>query len=238
MSQRGQHPNSRQNLTPFLPGNTAALKHGGYAKHFDPSLAQEVEDSDSGDNVERLESLIKLERLRMHSALEARASYHASDSYQQTRGADLPVIHHETHPGGAVTKRQRPDFEQAIDRSMGRLLSLISEQERLSASPAHVAAALCEVLDEAAAAGMSATDTAEQCERAGIEVPFSVQQRVRSELALAEPEETPGGMTDDELEALSEQYEESVESEEKWLAERRADVEQMHESKKGEKHGK
>lgn len=238
MSQRGQHPNSRQNLTPFLPGNKAALKHGGYARHFDPALTAEVEDSDSGDNVERLESLIKLERLRLHSALEARASYHASDSYQQTRGIDLPVIHHETHPGGSTTKRQRPDFEQAIDRSMGRLLSLISEQERLSASPAYVAGRLSAILDDAAAAGMSATDTAEQCERAGIDVPFSVQQRVRSELALAEPEEPAGGVTDEELEALSEQYEEHVESEESWLAERRAEVEQMHESKEREKHGK
>lgn len=181
--QRGQHPNSRDNLTPFLPGNRAAVKHGGYARHFEPELVSEVEATDSGNNVERLEGLIRLERLRMHSTLEARARYEATDSYAQTRGTDLPVVQHETHAGGAVTKRQRPDFEQAIDRSMGRLLSLISEQERLAASPAHVAGRLAGVLDDALDAGLSATDTAEMVERAGLAVPFSVQQRVRSELA-------------------------------------------------------
>lgn len=233
----GRHPASRANLTPFLPGNQAAVKHGGYARHFEPTLAQEVEESDSGNNVARLESLIRLERLRMHSALEARARYEATDSYAQTRGTDLPVIQHETHAGGSTTKRQRPDFEQAIDRSTGRLLALIAEQERLAASPTHIAGRLAGVLDDALDAGLSAVDTAEKCERAGLVVPFSVQQRVRSELALAEPEEPAGGMTDEELEALSEQYEAAAADEEKWLAERRADVKQMHQSKAQEKYG-
>lgn len=235
--QRGQHPNSRGNLRPFLPGNRAALKHGGYAQHFEPELVEQVEATDTADNVGRLEGLIRLERLRMHSALQARASYESRDSYKETRGTDLPVIQHETHAGGAVTKRQRPDFEQAIDRSTGRLLALIAEQERLAASPAHVAARLAGVLDDALAAGLSATDTAEQCERAGLAVPFSVQQRVRSELALAEPEEPAGGMTDEELEALSEQYEAAAADEQRWLAERRADVEKMHKTKEQEKYG-
>lgn len=45
-------------------------------------------------------------------------------------------------------------------------------------------------------------------------------------------------MTDEELEALSEQYEAAAADEQRWLAERRADVEKMHKSKASEKHGK
>lgn len=233
---RGQHPNSRGNLRPFLPGNRAALKHGGYARHFDPALVSEVEDSDSGSNVDRLESLIRLERLRLHSALESRARYQATDDYAQTRGVDLPVTHYESSAAGTVTKRQRPDFEQAIDRSEGRLLALIAEQERLAASPAHVAGRLAEVLDKAADDGLSAVDTAEAVERAGLAVPFSLQKRVHSELALAEPEEPAGGMTDDELEALSEQYEAHADNEKQWLQARREAVARMHKEKEKEKH--
>lgn len=236
MSRRGEHPNSRANLQPFMPGNQAARKHGGYARHFDPALVDEVEQSDSKSNVERIESLIKLERLRLHSVLAERAKYESRDDYAQTRGADLPITHHETHPGGAVTKRQRPDFEQAIDRSTGRLLALIVEQERLAASPAHIAQALAGVLDDAAQAGMSATDTAEAVERAGLAVPFSLQQRVRAELALAEPEPPEGGMTDEELDQLSREYDNEAAAEQRWLEQRRDDMAAIHAAKAQEKH--
>lgn len=236
MSERGKHPNSLNNLQPFLPGNQAARQHGGYARHFDPTIAEHVEQSD-GNNIERIESLIRLEQMRLHSVLQTKAQYDARGEYNELSASDLELSEVTTGAEGTLTKRQRPDFEQAIDRAVGRLLALIAEQERIAASPAHVAARLSEVLNEAAKAGMSAADTAEQCERAGLAVPFSLQQRVRAELALIEPPEPEGGVSDDELERLSAEYQEQVEGEVAWLEQRREEVEQMHKAKAQEKQG-
>ncbi|NOG32879.1 hypothetical protein HLB35_15905 [Halomonas sp. TBZ9] len=236
MSKRGKHPNSLSNLEPFLLGNQAARKHGGYARHFDPTIAEQIEQSD-GNNIERIESLIRLEQMRLHSVLQTKARYDARGEYNELSASDLELSEVTSGADGTLTKRQRPNFEQVIDRNVGRLLALIAEQERIAASPAHVASRLSEVLDEAQASGMSAADTAEQCERAGIAPPFSLQQRVRAELALVEPPEPEGGVTDDELERLSAEYQEEVEGEVAWLEQRREEVARMHESKQQEKQG-
>jgi hypothetical protein len=231
---RGKHPNSLANLEPFLAGNQAARRHGGYARHFDPTIAEHVEATD-GDNVERIESLIRLEQMRLHSVLAAKASYDARGEYNELSASDLELSEVTSGADGTLTKRKRPDFEQAIDRNVGRLLALIAQQEQLAASPAHVASRLSEVLDEAQVSGMSAADTAEQVERSGLAVPFSLQQRVRAELATFEPPEPEGGMTDDELERLSLEYEEEIEGEVEWLEQRREEVSEMHQSKEKEK---
>ena len=106
----------------------------------------------------------------------------------------------------------------------------------IQATPSYVADALAAVLDEAEKAGLSAVDTAEQVERAGLAVPFSLQQRVRAELATFEPPEPEGGMTDDELERLSLEYEEEIEGEVEWLEQRREEVRDMHSKQQSEKH--
>lgn len=234
---RGEHPRSLANLRPFLPGNQAARQHGGYAQHFPSDVVQTVDDADSGNNVARLEGLIRLEQMRLHSVLSAKAKWDAGAEYNELGASDMELSGIDTNAEGTTVRRRRPDFEQAIDRAVGRLLALIAEQERIAASPAAVATRLSEVLDDAAAAGLDAVSTAEQVERAGLAVPFSLQQRVRSELALAEPQEPEGGMTDDELEALSAEYSAQAAQENDWLAERRAAVQQIHKSRDTERHG-
>jgi len=203
---RGENPASLANLRLFTPGNQASRQHGGYARHFSPEVVEAATDTDPGDSVGRLEELITLERLRLHSTLAAKARWDA-----------------------------RGDFEQAIDRAVGRLLALIAEQERIAASPAAVAARLSEVLDDAEAAGLDAAATAEACERAGIAPPFSLQQRVRAELATLEPPEPEGGMTDDELERLSAEYEQRMSDEPRWLEDRHQQVQEIHKQRDKER---
>lgn len=232
---RGKAPGSREHW--FLPGNQAARQHGGYARHFDPELVEAAEGTDPGNSVDRLEELVRLERLRLHSVLAAKARWDARGSYGELGSGDLELSGIDTDAQGATVRRRRPDFEGATDRCVGRLLALVSERERIAASPAAVASRLATVLDEAAAAGLDAVSTAEACERAGIAPPFSIQQRVRSELALAEPQEPEGGMTDDELEQLSAEYAEKAQNEPDWLAERRAQVQQIHTERDKERQG-
>ena len=234
MSERGKSPGSQQHW--FLPGNQAARQHGGYARHFDPVIAEQVETSD-GNNIERIELLIQLEQMRLHSALAAKARWDAGHEYNQLVSTDMELSEVTTGDTGTMTKRQRPAFEYVIDRNVGRLLALISEQERIASSPAGVATRLNQVLNEAAAAGLSAVDTGEACERAGIATPFSLQQRIRAELATYEAPEPEGGMTDEELERLSVEYQEEIEGEVQWLEQRHEEVAAMHESKNQEKHG-
>lgn len=232
---RGKAPGSRQNW--FLPGNQAARQHGGYARHFPPELAEIASESDPGDSVGRLEELIRLERLKLHSVLAAKARWDAGAEYNELGASDMELSGIDTNAEGTTVRRRRPDFEQATDRAVGRISHLIEQKERIAASPAAVAPRLAAVLDEAAAAGLDATSTAEACERAGLAVPFSLQQRTRAELATLEPEEPEGGMTDDELEALSAEYAEASAGEPDWLSERRQQVQQIHHQRDKERTG-
>lgn len=233
---RGKHPNSLSNLQLFTPGNQAARQHGGYARHFPPDVVSAAEETDTGDSVGRLEEMVRLERMRLHSTLAAKARWDAGAEYNQLGSADMELSGIETTPQGTTIKRHRPAFELAIDRAVGRLLMIISEQERIASSPAGVATRLNQVLDEAAAAGLSAVDTGEACERAGIAAPFSLQQKIRAELATFEPPEPEGGMTDEELEALSAEYEQEVADEDAWLTQRHEEVAEIHQAKEREKH--
>lgn len=230
---RGEHPNSLANLNLFTPGNQAARQHGGYARYHPPEVLERV--IPDAPAPERLENLIQAEEARLHSLFQEKARWDAKAEYGELAGTDYTLTSIRADASGTTTTRERPDFERLIDRSMGRISTFIDQKERLAASPAHVAARLSEVLDEAQAAGLDAASTAEACERAGIAPPFSLQQRVRAELALAEPEEPEGGMTDDELEALSAEYEQQTQDEPDWLAERRAEVQKIHESRDKER---
>ncbi|MAG54596.1 hypothetical protein [Halomonas sp. 707B3] len=229
---RGLHPVNQQNW--FAPGNQAARKHGAYARYHPPEIVERI--TPDAPSPKRLESLIQLEEARLHALLQEKAAWAAKAEYGALAHGDYPLTEVRNDHLGTATKRERPDFEGLIDRSMGRISALVAEKERIKATPAYVANTLARILDEAEAAGLSAVDTAERVERAGLAVPFSLQQRVRAELSTYEPPEPEGGMTDDELERLSLEYEEEIEGEVEWLEQRREEVRDMHSKQQSEKH--
>lgn len=229
---RGLHPVNQANW--FAPGNQAARKHGAYARYHPPEIVERI--TPDAPSPKRLESLIQLEEARLHALLQEKAAWDAKREYGALDTAHYTLTEIRNDHLGTTTKRERPDFEGLIDRSMGRIAALVAEKERIQATPSYVADALAAVLDEAEKAGLSAVDTAEQVERAGLAVPFSLQQRVRAELATFEPPEPEGGMTDDELERLSLEYEEEIEGEVEWLEQRREEVRDMHSKQQSEKH--
>lgn len=235
-SRRGEHPNSLANLLPPEPGNQRARRHGGYARYHPPEVLERV--TPDAPAPERLESLIQLEEARLHELLQSKARWDAKAEYGELAGADYTLTSIRSAPEGTTTTRERPDFERLIDRSMGRISALIDQKERLAASPAYTADITTQLLDKAAADGLSAVEAAELFERDGMAAPFSLQQRVRAELATMEPPEPEGGMTDDELERLSAEYEQQTQTEPDWLAERRQQVQKIHESRDQERAGK
>lgn len=230
---RGKHPNSLSNLQLFTPGNQAARRHGAYARYHPPEIVERV--TPNADSPDRLENLIQLEEACLHGILQTKAAWDAKSEYGALTHGDYPLTEVRKDHLGTATKRERPDFERLVDRSMAKIMAMVAEKERIQATPVYIAATLARVIDEAEAAGLSAVDTAEQVERAGLAVPFSLQQRVRAELATYEAPEPEGGMTDEELEALSVEYEQEVADENAWLAQRHEEVAEIHESKEGEK---
>jgi len=229
---RGLHPVNQGNW--FAPGNQAARKHGAYARYHPPEIVERV--TPDAPSPKRLESLIQLEEARLHALLQEKAAWAAKAEYGALAHGDYPLTEIRKDHLGTATKRERPDFESLIDRSMGRIAALVAEKERVQSTPAYVATLTSELFDQAEAEGMSAVDTAAMFERSGLAVPFSLQQRVRAELATFEPPEPEGGMTDDELERLSLEYEEEIEGEVEWLEQRREEVRDMHSKQQSEKH--
>lgn len=228
---RGMTPGSQAHW--FQPGNQAARQHGAYARYHAPEIVERV--TPDAPSPKRLESLIQLEEQRLHALLQEKTSWDAKAEYSELTPANYTLTEIRKDHLGTATKRERPDFERLVDRSMGRIAALVAEKERIQATPSYIAAALSGVMNEAEASGLNAVETAEACERAGLAVPFSLQQRVRAELATYEAPEPEGGMTDEELEALSAKYEQEVADEDAWLAQRHEEVAEIHESKEGEK---
>lgn len=228
---RGLTPGSQAHW--FQPGNQAARQHGAYARYHPPEIVERV--TPNADSPERLENMIQLEEARLHSLLQEKAAWDAKAEYGALAHGDYTLTEIRKDHLGTATRRERPDFERLIDRGMGKIMSLVGEKERIQATPAYVAPSLARVMDEAEASGLNAVETAEACERAGLAVPFSLQQRVRAELATYEAPEPEGGMTDEELERLSLEYEEEIEGEVQWLEQRQEEVAEIHESKEGEK---
>lgn len=224
---RGEHPASLANLIPAEPGNQRARKHGAYARYHPAEITERI--NLGATSPERIEALIELEEARLHSVLQEKVRWSARCEYNEVSSADLILTEIRAGIDGKTTKRERPDFERLIDRSMGRISALIDQKERLNILPTYVATQVAKLLDKADAEGMRAIDCAELFEREGMAVPLSVQQRLRAELATLEPSEPEGGVTDEELERLSEEYEAQIAQESTWLIERQQQVKNIHE---------
>lgn len=95
---RGKSPGSQQHW--FLPGNQAARQHGGYARHFPPDVVEAADETDAGNSVGRLEELIRMERMRLHSVLAAKARWDANAEYNQLGSGDMELSEVTTGDNG------------------------------------------------------------------------------------------------------------------------------------------
>lgn len=236
------------NLIPAGPGNQRALKHGAYAKHLPPDVIDTLDKYTRGD-IRNMEAEIQLVRGRLIVLTRLRAQWDAKVEYNELDDTDYLLQEFTAKVGTlgeattkeTTTKRVRPDFEMWEDRLLSRLAHLqqVHEQlsKRISMTADEAAAARREILERADEEGWSAVETGTEIEKLGLELPFTLQQRIRAELALMEPEEPEGGMTDDELERLSQQYEEQTAGEPDWLAERREQVADIHAERDKERQG-
>lgn len=240
-----KHNKGWENLIPAGPGNQRALKHGAYAKHLAPDVVEALEEYDTAEKFRSLEGEIQLVRGRLMTVARLRAEWEARADYSELTEQDyqLQEMSVKDTPMGKErsARRVRPDFEGQEERLLGRLGHLIQVHEQLSkrvSITADQAVALrSEIMDRAAEEGWLPSATGLEIEKRGLEVPYTLQAQIRSELALAEPEEPEGGMTDDELEQLSRDYESAAEGEDRWLKERREEVERIHQDKEQEKKG-
>lgn len=240
---RKPHP-GWANLIPAEPGNQRARKHGGYSKYLPPDVQAELDTYGRNDLLDVLEE-IRLTKGRLIMVTRSRAEWDAKQEYSELTDADyqLDEIGDKVSAEGRerTTKRSRPKFEDLEDQLTRRLAWLQQVQDqlsrRVSLTADEAAAARRSIMERAEEEGWTATRTGDEIEKLGLEAPFTLQQRIRSELALAEPEEPEGGMTDDELEALSAEYEQQTQGEPEWLEERREEVQEIHKAKDAERKG-
>ncbi|MGP9633724.1 IS66 family insertion sequence element accessory protein TnpA [Halomonas sp. AOP43-A1-21] len=233
-----------ENLIPAEKGNQRALKHGAYASALPPDINEQL-NTYGRENIRSLEDEIRLTKGRLIMVTRKRAEWDAREDYREITPDDYDLVEvtEKNNPMGGETieKRVKPDFEAQEDRLTRRLawLQQVHDQlsRRISLTADEAVALRGEILQKAEDEGWSSIDTGWEIEKHGLELPFTLQQKIRSELALIEPPEPEGGMTDEELEALSAEYEQEMADEDEWLANRQQEVEEIHAAKEAEKQG-
>ncbi|SFI20854.1 hypothetical protein [Modicisalibacter xianhensis] len=229
---RGKTPGSQKNW--FLPGNQAAVTHGGYVSELPPEIAEQAAELPS--TPEHLAELIQLERGRLFMVLKKEAEWNAKVDYNALAHSDYQlnevVARASNGEKQTTTKRVRPDFEAQIDRLVGRIGYLVLEHTRierqLSLTGDEAAALRKQIIDQGEAEAWSCTQIGLEIEKRGLEVPFTLQAQIKRELSFIEPEEPDNGLTDDELERLSDEYQQEATSEQQWLEARHEDVKAIH----------
>ncbi|MDX5979607.1 hypothetical protein [Vreelandella alkaliphila] len=232
------------NLIPAEKGNQRALKHGAYAGALPPDIEQEL-NTYGREDIRSLEDEIRLTKGRLMMVTRKSAEWDARNEYNEITSDDydLTEVTEKTSPMGRETseKRVKPDFEAQEDRLTRRLAWLQQVHDQLSRRIGLTADEAVKlrgrILQQSEDEGWSSIDTGWEIEKHGLELPFTLQQKIRAELALIEPPEPEGGMTDEELDALSEEYEKEVAGEDAWLEERHSEVADIHAAKEAEKKG-
>jgi len=86
-----------------------------------------------------------------------------------------------------------------------------------------------EIMERAISEGWSAVEAGYEIEKHGLEVPFTIQQKIKAELSVIEPEMEDNGISDEELEAASIKYSSKVEKEVEAEGDRRDAIEALYE---------
>lgn len=216
---------------PFEKGNRAAVKHGAYSRYLPPEIAEAVEGAE-GRDLRSVIDEIKLTKGRLLMLQQLRAEWDAKAEYQELTHDDYVLTDIETGPEGEKTKRKRPDFELQEDRLTRTLAWLVQVQEQLQRqtglSVDDKIAWRRQIIDDGEAAGWTYARIGLEIERHGLEVPMTLMALIRQELEQPPVDTTATGFTDEELEALSEQYAQETAGDDEWLQQRKAEVGTIH----------
>lgn len=216
---------------PFEKGNRAAVKHGAYSRYLPPEIAEAVEGAE-GRDLRSVIDEIKLTKGRLLMLQQLRAEWDAKAEYQELTHDDYVLTDIETGPEGEKTKRKRPDFELQEDRLTRTLAWLVQVQEQLQRQTGLSAddkiAWRRQIIDDGEAAGWTYARIGLEIERHGLEVPMTLMALIRQELEQPAVDTTATGFTDEELEALSEQYAQDTAGDDEWLQQRKAEVGTIH----------
>ncbi|MBE0505889.1 MAG: hypothetical protein IBX50_04105 [Marinospirillum sp.] len=226
------------NLIPIKPGEQRAMKHGAYAGALPPEIDHYLATYGRND-LRNLEEEIRLTKGRLMLVSKKRAEWDAMVEYDEdlTPRFDVTEIKTETGTGagGEFSKKtktlSRPDFESQEERLTRRLAWLTQVQEQLSKRPAMSADDAVSLRASVIRAGMEDgkawSEIGLEIEMHGLELPFSIKALIQRE--LEQPIEEPdGGLTDDELEKLSQQYYKEIAHDAEWVEVRKSEIKEIH----------
>lgn len=232
----------------FKKGHQTNRTHGAYSKYLPPDIQEKMHTYGRND-IQSLEDEINLTHGRIIQLQQVRANWDAKADYDELKEEDYTLVSIETRDGikgadggiGSETKqlRERPKFEDVEDKLVRRMAWLkqvhnqLSKQITLTANEAVLMR--YEIMERGIAEGWTATETGAEMEMLGLEVPFTIQQRVRAEMALIEPEEVEGGMSDDDLEARAIEYAEIISDEDEKLKERKDALDDLYSIEQGKR---
>lgn len=231
--------NKLANLKPYVAGEsrTEVVTHGAYTKFLPPDIQAELNTYGRNELREVIEE-IRLTKGRLMIVNRNKAAWDASQECGMLTDEDYHLEEIETGEGGLQgntrkEKRKRPDFEHHEDRLTRRLAWLMQVQDQLSKKASFTAdeaiAMRREIIERGEASGWTYAQIGMEIEKYGIELPFTLQALIRHELDQPQIEADNGGLTDDELEQLSAEYERSVKDDDEWLKSRKAEVQEIHE---------
>lgn len=231
--------NSLANLKPYVPGEprVEVTTHGAYTKYLPPDIQAEVNTYGRTELRDVIEE-IRLTKGRLMLVQRNKAHWDAHVECGTLGDDHYPVEEIETQqtPDGSARKekRKRPDFEYHEDRLARRLAWLMQVQEQLakkaSFSADEAIAMRRQIMEQGMAEGWTYAQIGMEIEKYGIELPFTLQALIRKELDLPVVDDGDAGITDEELDRLSEKYRKEAKGDSSWLRSRQKDVQEIHDA--------
>ena len=226
----------------FAAGNRVAVKHGAYAKYLPGDVLESLEEY-CGHTMRSVMEEITLTKGRLLMLQKLRHEWDEKAARDGLSEADYPLTELEridnAEGGSSRELRKRPDFEGQEDRLTRTLAWLMTVQESLrtrgSMSADDKIALRRQIIDDGIIAGWTYAQIGLELERWGLEIPFTLQALIKRELEAPAVEVQEVGISDDELEELSRDFNSKNSGTEEWLEERREEVAAIHAVTDGQK---
>jgi len=221
----------------FRPGNNVAKSHGAYTKYLPPEIQEQV-NTFGRDDFRSLESEIRLSKGKLIMTEQKRIEWDEKLKSNTLVDSDFYIsgVKRKLSDNKELEKevtRKRPDFEAQEERLTRRIAWLAQVHDQLSKRSSMTAdegiMLRMEIMERAISEGWSAVEAGYEIEKHGLEVPFTIQQKIKAELSIIEPEMEDNGISDEELEAASIKYSSKVEKEVEAEGDRRDAIEALYE---------